>query len=122
MKRVGSMAVSGQLLVAIIMIFGININVQAAAKRKGFKPTYKVERCDCFGYSDGLETFLSDLDGGRDIDIYGEGKTLEAATKQAHGMCVDHYRGLAGNSNVKSVTESGCEKLRSTPDGDWINI
>ena len=122
MKRASSILLSGQLILAVAVILGISSVAQATEKRSTFKPTFKVEKCDCFGYSGDIETFLSDLENGSDIDIYGEGKSLAAATKKAHRMCVQHYRVLAEASKNKSVTETGCTKMRSTPDGDWVTI
>ena len=125
MLRAQSIGLTGQLLVAVAIVFGISSIAQAAPNSTKFKPSYKVERCDCFGYSEDIPTFLSDLEGGNDIDIFGEGKSLEAASKSAHNMCVEQYRGLATKSkkyHISSVTESGCTKLRSTPDGEWVAI
>ena len=115
---------SGQLLLALAVIVGIS-STAYAKPNKTFKSTYKVERCDCLGFSEDIPTFLSDLSGAQDLDIYGEGKTLKDAQRNAQNMCVEAYRNFASVSEKEhpdSVTQSGCHTLRSTPDGQWVSL
>ncbi len=128
MKVSGQTKVSGQLLVVMALVFGFH-NV-AYGKKQGpqFTPMYKVERCDCLGFSEDIPTFLSDLAGAEDVEelyIYGEGKTLQAAEKSAQNLCIETYRSYASVSHEEdpnSVTQSGCTKLKSTPDGRWVSL
>ncbi len=126
---VGRMKLSGQLLVVIAVIFGFQSI--AHAKRMStpkFTPTYKVERCDCLGYSDDIPTFLTDLAGADSVDelyIYGEGKSIAAAEESAQNLCIETYRSYASvekKEDASTVTQSGCTKLKSTPDGRWVSL
>lgn len=105
-----------QTLIAMIILFGLNSTAHAKSKT-----LYKVEQCDCIGYSDDLPTFLSDL---TDIDIYGEGKSRKAAEKQAERMCVEQFRHFASlaNSITQRPTYNGCHTYKTTADGDWEAI
>ena len=121
--------ITGQLILAMALILGFHSTAYGKNKaRAKFKPTYKVERCDCVGFSEDIPTFLTTLAKTDDLDelyIYGEGKTLKAAEKQAEKMCIQTYRDFASVSKKEhpnSVTQSGCTKLKSTPDGEWVNI
>lgn len=117
--------VSLQFIVAMTVLFGMNSPAFAKkAKKPTFKPSYKVEQCDCLGYSEDIPTFLSDLSGGGGISIFGEGKTPEAAQGKARNMCVEAYREFASAKKGESgsVTESGCQMFKSTENGDWISI
>lgn len=123
--------VSGQTLVAVVVIFGIHFTAQGKAQysqKPKFTPRYKVERCDCFGFSEDIPTFLSDLANARELgqlDIYGEGKSIEEAEDQALSLCIETYRHYASrsqNSTPESVTQSGCKRLQSTPEGEWVAL
>lgn len=123
--------ISGQLMLAIALLFTLSSVAQGRAvmtKKAKFKPTYKVERCDCLGFSEDIPTFLSDLAGADDLsqlDIFGEGNTLQVAETNAQNMCIETYRNFASVSkseSAESVTQSGCKKLKSTPDGEWVAI
>ncbi len=124
----GQMKVSGQLLVVLALVFGIHSVAQAKKRAPKFTPMYKVERCDCLGYSEDIPTFLSDLAGANDLDelyIFGEGRTLQDAEQSAQNLCIETYRSYASVSKIEdssSVTQSGCKKMKSTPDGRWVSI
>jgi hypothetical protein len=117
-------SISGQLIVALALLLGLNSTANANAKnRSGIETYYKVERCDCFSFNDNIPTFLSDLTGGQDLAIGGEGKSLDEAKKQAKNMCVESYRSFASVDQLTDdVTESGCHQFRSTEDGTWVSI
>lgn len=124
MKNKRYFGMSLQMLIAMTVIFGVHSTSQANTDAT-FKTTYKVDRCDCLGFDKDIPTFLSDLVGHEDLGIYGEGDSLAQAEKAANNMCVESYRSYASVSakdNSDSVTESGCQKLKSTPDGDWVSI
>lgn len=117
--------ISFQALVALVVLLGMNSPAFAKkVKKETFKPSYKVEQCDCLGYSEDIPTFLSDLTGSGGVSIYGEGKTPEAAQNKARNMCVEAYREFASTTKgaAGTVTESGCQLFQSTKDGDWISI
>ena len=112
---------SRQLLVAVTLLFCIQSTARAA---NNFTPSFKVDSCDCLGFSEDIPTFLSDLSGGN-LDIYGEGKTLKAAEEQAQNMCVETYRNFASTSESEhpnNVTRTGCKTMRSTSNGEWVSI
>lgn len=117
--------ISGQLALVLTLIFGLHSAAYGKQKIKRFTPSYKVEGCDCVGFSADIPTFLSDLPGADGMDIYGEGKTLKAAEKQAQNMCIQTYRNFASLSKSEhpdSVTQNSCTKLKSTPSGEWVSI
>lgn len=125
MKKIARFYVSSQLVLALAVLIGLSSTANAKNKAPKFTPKYKVEKCDCLGFSDDIPTFLSDLQGAQGIDIFGEGKTLKAAQKKAQNMCVENYRNFASVSNSedsKSISQSGCHAFRSTVDGDWESI
>jgi hypothetical protein len=114
--------ISKQLVLAVSVLLVFQSMAYGAQK---FTPSYKVDRCDCLGFSEDIPTFLSDLAGGHDMDIYGEGKSLRAAEKEAKQMCVETYRNFASVSQTEdpnNVTQTGCERLKSTPDGEWVSL
>ena len=116
--------ISGQLLLALAIVLGINSTAHAR-QNKTFKPSYKIENCDCLGFSEDIPTFLSDLAGAQDLDIYGEGETLKVAQSNAQNKCVETYRNFASVSTIEhpnSVTQSGCRTFRSTPNGEWVSL
>lgn len=116
--------ISGQLALVLTVVFGIQSVAYGKAK-KNFTPRYKVEQCDCLGFSEDIPTFLSDLAGAQDLHIFGEGKSLKAAEKDAQNMCIQTYRSFASaskNEHPNNVTQSGCTKLKSTASGEWVSI
>ncbi len=123
--RAKMLNVRSQVVISLALIFGSSSYAQGMqAVNNNFTPTYKVEKCDCLGFSEDIPTFLSDLSDGHQ-DIYGEGKSLKEAQNSAQNMCVETYRNFASVSKTEdpnSVTRSGCHQLRSTPDGDWVAI
>jgi hypothetical protein len=124
MKNKKFFGMSLQMIVAITVLFGVHSTSQANTEAT-FKPIYKVDRCDCLGFSEDIPTFLSDLAGTQDLGIYGEGPSLAQAEKQAQHMCKETYRSYASASvseDVNSVTQSGCQKLQSTPHGEWVSL
>lgn len=117
--------VSAQLIVSLLVNLMISNPAHGKQTLREQKSTYKVENCDCLGFSDDIPTFLSDLPGGSDIQIFGEGKTPDEAQKMAQNMCVETYRNYASVSQVENsteVTENGCQMFRSTSGGDWESI
>ncbi len=120
MKAKKYFGIRSQFIVSMVLIFGFQ--TAHANTKATFQTTYKVDRCDCLGFEQEIPTFLSDLAGTEDLGIYGEGRSLAQAEQEAHNMCVESYRAYASTGNIDSVTESGCQKLKSTPDGDWVNI
>jgi hypothetical protein len=126
MKRIGPIKISGQLVIVLALLFGIH-NV-AHAQELEFAPLYKVERCDCLGFDNDIPTFLSDLAGADSVDelyIFGEGETLQQAEESAQNLCIETYRSYASVAKpetMTSVTQSGCQKLKSTPDGRWVSL
>ena len=118
-----SFFISGQVVIALAFVFGVQTS--AHGQNKSFTPRYKVERCDCLGFSEDIPTFLSDLAGAQDLDIFGEGKSVKAAEKKARNMCIETYRNFASVSKAEdpnNVTQSGCRKLKSTPGGEWVSL
>lgn len=126
MKGASRIFLSGQVIVAVAVILGFTVTAQAKATSENkFKPSFKVDRCDCLGFSQDIPTFLSDLNGGYDFDIYGEGRNIAEAEQKADQMCKEVYLTVAEISKLEhpdSVTQSGCEKLKSNPDGDWVSL
>ncbi|MCB0377824.1 MAG: hypothetical protein KDD33_04965 [Bdellovibrionales bacterium] len=119
------MKISSQLILAVVLIFGLSFPAQAKNKSTQYKPTYKVENCDCLGFSDDIPTFLSDLPNAQGVEIFGEGKDPKEANERAQNMCVETYRNFASTGyfeDHKSVTRTGCKMYKSTPDGDWVSI
>lgn len=122
--------ISGQLLVAVALVIGFQSVAHAKKKNATpqFTPTYKVERCDCLGYSEDIPTFLTDLAGADSVDelsIFGEGNSLQAAEESAQNLCIETYRSYASvtkNSDPQLVTQTGCKKLKSTSDGRWVSL
>ena len=115
--------ISAQLIVSLLVNFALTN--QAHGKQTSHKASYKVENCDCLGFSDDIPTFLSDLPGGADVQIFGEGKTPNEAQKMAQNMCVETYRNFASISQIEDsteVTENGCQMFKSTQEGDWESI
>ena len=124
MSKKTNLNITGQLVVSLLMVVGIQ-SVAYGQGSKNFTPSYKVEKCDCFGFSEDIPTFLSDLPGTSGMDIFGEGKTLKDAEKNAQNMCIESYRNFASLSqqeHPESVTYSGCQKMKTTPDGEWVSI
>ncbi len=114
--------ISGQLALVLTLIFGMHSTAYGKRRAPKFTPQYKVENCDCVGFSEDIPTFLSTLTGGRP-DIYGEGKSMKAAEKKAEMMCKETYRGYASASKTEhpeSVSFNDCDKMKSTPEGDWV--
>ena len=127
MKRASRFYLSGQVVVAVAVILGVSMTAQAnkSKVKNSFKPSYKVESCDCLGFSEDIPTFLSDLASDYDSQIYGEGRSIAEAEKQAGLMCTETYNLYAKSSkqeHPESVTQTGCQKLKSTPDGDWVSV
>lgn len=118
-------SISSQLALTLIVIFGLSYSAHGSQAKKAKNATYKVEKCDCLGFSDDIPTFLSDLPGASDIDIQAEGKSPSEVQKIAKNMCVETYRNYASVSpteDVSNVTQTGCQVFKSTNDGDWESI
>lgn len=126
MKEIAKPLLSAQLVLALAVLLGLSSTAIAKKNMTNkFVPTYKAEQCDCIGFSDDIPTFLSDLVGAQDMDIFGEGKSPTAAQEQAKNMCVETYRNFASVSDTedkKAISQSGCHMYKSTSDGDWISI
>lgn len=113
----------GQLLTTLIIVF-FALNSSAETNNSSYQPIYKVDRCDCFGFSDDIPTFLSDIIKG-DLHISGKGNTLAEAQDEAQRMCIETYRNIASSSQQEdpsNVIYSDCTKMQSTPEGDWVTI
>lgn len=115
---------SKQLIIALVILFGVNMTAQAKGQK--FKPTFKVENCDCLGVDQDIPTFLSDIAG--DLDIEATARSRRAAEKKADRMCVQAYRDFASeddNYSIKSsyqVSSTGCQVFKSKADGSWKAI
>jgi hypothetical protein len=117
-------SISTQLILSLIIIFGLSVNAHGKQTKKS-NTTYKVEKCDCLGFSDDIPTFLSDLPGAEHIDIQAEGKSIVDAEKSAQNMCVETYRNYASTSSQESsssVTQTGCQIFKTDTDGSWVSI
>lgn len=117
-------SISSQLVLSLIILLGISVNAHGKGLQTE-RTTYKVEKCDCLGFSDDIPTFLSDLPGASDIDIQAEGKSPREAQEMAQNMCIETYRNYASVSpseNNLSVTQTGCQLFKSTSEGDWESI
>ena len=116
------MRISRQLILSLIIIFGVSVIAQG----KQHKARYKVENCDCLGFDGSIPTFLSDLQGGNSVQIYGEADTRPKAEKEANNMCVETYRNFASEptakEDAKRVTSTGCQVSMLTKDGEWRSI
>lgn len=115
---------SKQLVLALVILLGVNVTAQA--RGKSFKPTYKVENCDCLGVDQDIPTFLSDIAGNLDIEALATSR--RGAEKKADKMCVQAYRDFASEDDtyaIKSsyqVSSTGCQVFKSTRNGDWKAI
>ena len=118
-------SISAQLIVSLVILFGLSYNAHGKADAKKSTTKYKVENCDCLGFSDDIPTFLSDLPGASNIDIEAEGKSIDEAEKTAQNMCIETYRTYASvgeHNNNTSVTQTGCQAFKTAANGEWESI
>ena len=122
-------SISSQLLLSLIVLLGLSYNAHgnstSQSKKSTKNITYKVENCDCLGFSDDIPTFLSDLPGATNIDIEAQGKTLDEAEKSAQNMCVETYRNFASigtQEKASDVTQTGCQAFKTAANGEWESI
>jgi len=111
------MKISNQLLICLIIVFGIHANAEAKIKRG--QKIYKVVRCDCVGEKSGIPTFLSDLK--TNVNIRARSKSLKRAQVRADRKCSRKFKKFAKRPG--SVMASGCKKkVTIAGTGTWKEI
>ena len=118
------MKISKQVIVAIVILFGISViaNAKTKSKRRSKNRTkiskiYRLESCDCVGMKDGIPTFLSDFVDEPMIET--QSRSLAKARKVADRMCYNDFRDFAKVKKTQ-VSSSGCKVFVSRAgSGTW---